>query len=152
VGVADQWGELQILMPEFDKFDAPRATLELVSEDRAAHRPEGLNTAVLPHAIQRVEPRRAELSGGGRDVEGPVACRAHNLASTRPKVPVELVGLVRCQRRQEGVPNSVPIQRRGLAESPRQEDTNGPLVDRLEQVRVPQEKHAKSEGTSRVAR
>src|SRR3954465_3169953 len=107
-------------MPEFDELDAPRPALKLVSEDRASHRPEGLSTAVLPHAIQRVEPRRAELSGGGRDVEGPVACRAHNLASTRAKVPVELVGLVRRQRRQEGIPNRVSIQRRGLAESTRQ--------------------------------
>ena len=68
-GTADEWRELQILVPEFGEFDAALAALELVSEDRALHRPEGVHAAALPQAIQRLEPRRAELPSGRREVK-----------------------------------------------------------------------------------
>ena len=146
MGTADEWGELQVLMPEFGEFDTSPPTLELVSKDGALHRSEGVNAVVLPHVMQRLEPRRAELSSGCRDVEGRVPCWAHGLTPPCPEVPVELFGVVRGQRHQEGVPNGVPIKRRPLAESAREEDTNGPFVDRLEQRRVPQEEHPKVGG------
>ena len=67
VGTTDEWGELQILMPEFGEFDASPSALEMVSQDRALHRPEGVNAVVLPYPIQRFEPRCAELASGRRE-------------------------------------------------------------------------------------
>ncbi|PYR17002.1 MAG: hypothetical protein DMF94_25510 [Acidobacteria bacterium] len=93
----------------------------------------------MPHAIQGLEPRCAELPSGRHEVEIAVARRTDHLAATRSEVPVELVDLARGQRHHEGV--AVPMERRGLAESPRQEDANGPFIDRLEEVRMPQQKH-----------
>jgi len=93
VGTADVWRELQILVPKFGEFDAALAALELVSEARALHRPEGVHAAVLPQPIQRLEPCRAERSSGRREVEIPGSCRADDLTPTRPEIPVERVGL-----------------------------------------------------------
>jgi hypothetical protein len=94
VGTTDEWGELQILMPEFGEFDPSPSALQMVSQDRALHGPEGVNAAVLPRAIQRLEPRGAELSSGRREVERRVPSRVYDLALARPEVPAELFGLV----------------------------------------------------------
>ena len=69
VGRSDERGELQVLVRKFGEFDAPVASLELVTERRHLHRAEGVNAAVLPHAIQGSEPCRAELSSGRREVQ-----------------------------------------------------------------------------------
>ena len=88
VGLADQRSELQVLVRQFGEFDAPIAPLELLTERRYLDRAEDVNAALLPRAIQRSEPCRAELSAGCRQVPIGVWRWADQLALPRAKVPV----------------------------------------------------------------
>ena len=78
-GRADERGQLQVLVRKFGEFDAAVSPLELVTERRHLHRAEGVNAALLPHAIQGLEPCRAELSRGRSKVQIAVWRRADQL-------------------------------------------------------------------------
>ena len=112
---ADKGCELQVLVREFGEFDPSPTSLELVSEDGSLHRPKGPRPFLTPHAIERLEPGRLEPASGRLEIEIRVWRRAHHLASTAAKIPVELVSLAGRQRHQERVANGIAVERRGPA-------------------------------------
>src|SRR5712692_445582 len=105
IGDTDEWRELQILMREFGQFDAAPPALQMVPQDGSLNRPQGLDAALLPQAVERAEPRRAEPSRGRGEIQIAPWRRAGHLPLTPPKIPVELLHFRRCQRHHEGIPD-----------------------------------------------
>ena len=68
-GDADQGGELQVLMGELDEFDAAVTPREGVPKDVRLGGPEGGIALSLPFPVKGSKPGRAELPGGGREVQ-----------------------------------------------------------------------------------
>src|SRR5262245_15917473 len=146
LGDAYQGGELQVLTRELHEFDAPLTSLQLVAERRGLRRPESGQTLGFPSPLERAEAGGAELLGAGCDSQIWVGCRLHRTALARSEQPVELVDLMGHQRRAERVLDRIAIERLRLPKSARDEDTDRPFVDRLENVRMAQEKQPKFRG------
>jgi len=89
VGRADERGELEVLVRKFGEFDA-RPPAKLVTERRYLHRVEGVNAAVLPHAMQglRTVPRRAFERPFVRSKSRPATARPARLDVRESASPV----------------------------------------------------------------
>src|SRR5262245_53457341 len=98
---------------------------------------------MLPETIQRFEPCGTERSSRRCQVQFSVRRWTHVLAAAPSKVPVELFDLLRRQGHQKCVPNRVSEKCSSLAESAWEKDADGPFIDRLQEVRMPQQKHTK---------
>ena len=121
-------------MGQFGQFDAPPSSLQLVALGDGLRGPEGMYTLALPSPMERSESRRAELPRAGREVQIRVRRRVGRPALARSKEPVELVNLLRCQRRRERIPDSVAIEGRSLPQSAWDEEADRPFADRPEEV------------------
>jgi len=143
---ADQGGELQVLMREFSALDAAPSAFYLVAETHRSGGPEGWCPFNFPSPMKRAKAGRAELLAGARQGQTGVWRRVSRLALARSKEPVELVNLLRCRGRHERIPDRIAIEGGRLSKPAWDEETDRPFIDRLEQVRVPQEEQSELGG------